>query len=160
LKKAEVRQLYLDKVNSGYADYMIDEIVEVLTDGCGCYYIDVCMLDGKKVVRKMANSETVYLREKKNLKLLEKCPHTPNLISCDDDEHILIMDYVGVALNKLHKKTEDRRQYIPLIQKAFKKMEADFCLYHTDIKWGNITLLNGVVYFVDLASIKVETLIK
>ena len=147
--KSEVRIEFINKVKSGFGSDLIDVSLKPLKDGVDCGYIDVCLVNNQKAVRKMFLSKPKYEREKKTLNLLENYPHSPNIISVDDDNFIIVMEYVGVSIADLHKKVIDRKRYVEQISKAKNIFENDYGIYHNDFRWKNICLMNETIYFID-----------
>ena len=151
MKKKELRELYLSKVQDGYASDVVDEIIEVLKDGGGSKYIDRCLLNGEEVVRKICLTKNSYIREKKALEELHDFDHTPKLVGYDDERLILIMEYKGESLQSIPPK--ERSKYLPQIGKVLDELKGRYSLYHNDVRWKNITLRDDRLYLVDFQRI-------
>jgi|ETNvirnome_6_100_1030635.scaffolds.fasta_scaffold14957_2 tRNA A-37 threonylcarbamoyl transferase component Bud32 len=150
LLKAELRELYRNKVKGGFTSDLIDSSVRLLNDGTDSKYIDVCMLDGKQVVRKICKSKKQYLRELNNLLTLADFAYTPKVIKQDDENLVIIMEYKGKSLVEMFNKTSDRVKFLPQIKIANDALLKEYGMYHNDLKWKNITILDDVAYLVDV----------
>ena len=151
VKKSEIRSKFFQMVSNGFGKNLIDKSIKRLKDGLHCGYIDVCILDSQKVVRKIYFSKRLYLKEKKFLITLSGYEHSPNIIKYDDEKCIIIMEYVGVSLAELYKSTKERRKYTKQIIKAKDLLEKKYGIFQNDLRWKNTCLLDGKIYFVDWA---------
>lgn len=93
-----------------------------------------------------------YIRERDALIELENCEYAPTLYDYDDKEMLLIMEDAGPVLKtelKGIKKVDRIAMYGSLIKAAWKHIIEKHGLYHNDMHYGNICILNGKVKLID-----------
>lgn len=149
--KAEIREQYKHAVlDNGYTSNLIDKSLKMLKAGSNTVYIDLCLLNNKKVVRKICYSKGMYTREKRNYIRLADCDHVPALVNFEDDTNTLIIEYSGKSPANMFKWNLEREVYLPLVKTAYYDMYENYGLHHNDLKWKNITIMDNVAYLIDL----------
>jgi tRNA A-37 threonylcarbamoyl transferase component Bud32 len=100
-----------------------------------------------KVVIKKSNTLKEYDAEKKSLLLLINIKYIPKLLYYNDKELYLVIDFCGRDLRNESK--IKRETLIPYINKIHDYIEKHYKIYHNDIRWKNITILDNKVYLID-----------
>jgi predicted Ser/Thr protein kinase len=148
----ELRENTLNKISSeNYTNHLIDYHIKLLPLGRHCSYIDLCMLDGVQVVRKIFFTRPTYRRERDAFLRLDSCKHIPKLINYADESLTTITEYISEDVRMKFKSNSERKQYLHLVKIAYDDMLNNFGFHHNDLKWRNICIKDNKAYFIDLS---------
>ena len=124
------------------------KIVKKLWSGVGSSIVFLVMDNylTKYVVKKSINN-TQYQQEKTNLMTLKTVDYVPDLIYCDDDSLFLVMSYCGNDLRNIPDK--ERLLHLDNINSMHNDIIDNFEIYHNDVRWKNISILDKKLYLID-----------
>ena len=89
---------------------------------------------GKRGKKAFENELRVYkLAKSKRVKFI------PKLLEYDNDKRKIVIENVGISLDKIIKKDKKKKEaFLPKIKKVYDKFVRIFKLYHNDLRYKNI----------------------
>jgi len=89
---------------------------------------------GRRGKKAFENELRVY-----KLAKLKRVRFIPKLLKYDEDKRKIVIENVGVSLDKIIKKDKKKKdEFLPKIKKVYDKFVRIFKLYHNDLRYKNI----------------------
>ena len=124
------------------------KVIKQLSHGLGSSSILLAKnIKNQEVVIKHCLTKEQYNKEKISLMLLKNFKHTPLLIDHNDNELYLVTNWCGNDLRNIDEK--NKKILIPHIKNITGSLKDKHELYHNDIRWKNITMINNKLYLID-----------
>ena len=95
---------------------------------------------GKRGKKAFENELRVYkLAKLKKKEKKNEIDFIPKLLEYDEDKRKIVIENVGVSLDKIIKKDKKKKdEFLPKIKKVYNKFVRIFKLYHNDLRYKNI----------------------
>jgi RIO-like serine/threonine protein kinase len=127
---------------------MKDKLVEQ-KHGVSTTYVGVGAYHDTPAVYKYLKTRSKFVRELTAYQRLSTCAFVPKLLSFNESERCLIIQYVGTSLD-IKYRPPDRKIFKHRIQEMHTTLIKEYGVHHNDIRWKNVVESdNGKLYLID-----------